>query len=191
VDHVHTDILGARSIVETYHGQPNADTAAQRRIASGYVGCWVFAMGTNDAANQAVGGVVPLDERIDRLMKDIHGQPALWLTLRTQLRTGPWRESQMLAWNAALGRACQRYPNLRVYDWAAQVEDSWFGPDGIHFTSTGYAERGRLTADALALAYPRNGAASPTCFVKPDPEWSAPAPPTQPKAQRITPDRRR
>jgi peptidoglycan/LPS O-acetylase OafA/YrhL len=197
VDHVHTDILGARSIVETYHGQPNADTATQRRIAAGYVGCWVFAMGTNDAANQAVGGVVPMDERIDRLMKDIHGQPALWLTLRTQLRTGPWRESQMLAWNAALGRACRRYPNMRVYDWASQVEDSWFGPDGIHFTSTGYAERGRLTADALALAYPRDGDASPTCFVKPDPQWSAPAPPKQPKrakqpkADRVTPDRRR
>ena len=40
---------------------------------------------------------------------------------------------------------------------------------------------GRLTADALALAYPRDGDASPTCFVKPDPQWSAPAPPKQPK----------
>ena len=189
VGHVETDILGARSIVETYHGQPNADTATQRRIAKGYVGCWVFAMGTNDAANQAVGGVVSMDERIDRLMQDIHGQPALWLTLRTQLSSGPWRETQMEAWNAALGRACRRYPNLRVYDWAGQVEDSWFGPDGIHFTSTGYAERGRLTADALALAYPLNGETSSTCLVEPDPAWSAPQP--KPQAERVTPDPRR
>jgi hypothetical protein len=34
------------------------------------------------------------------------------------------------------------------------VRDGWFIDDGIHFTSTGYAARGRLIADALLEAFP-------------------------------------
>jgi peptidoglycan/LPS O-acetylase OafA/YrhL len=167
VSNVTTDVLGARSIVETYEGQPNADTATRERVAGGYDGCWVFAMGTNDTANQFVGGVVPLDERIDRLMDDINGAPALWLTLRTRLSSGPWQDAQMQKWNEALESACNRYPNLRIYDWRSQVRDSWFSSDGIHFTSDGYRQRGKRIANALATAFPVDGSASSSCLVVP------------------------
>ena len=43
---------------------------------------------------------------------------------------------------------------MRIYNWAADVKDPWFVEDGIHFTSEGYAERGRLIADALQEAFP-------------------------------------
>ena len=165
--HVQTDILGARSIVERYKGQPNAQEATAKRIGSGYDGCWVFALGTNEAANVAVGSNVGLDQRIDLLMQEIKGQPAMWLTVKTLRSSGPWAEAQMQKWNGALQRACGRYPNMRVYDWAAQVKDPWFISDGIHFTTPGYRERARRTAQALATAFPADGRSPGGCLVTP------------------------
>ncbi len=167
VENVDTDILGARSIVEHYHDQPNAQEATASRMDDGYDGCWVFAMGTNEVANQAVGGVVPLDERIDLLMNEIDGQPAMWLTVKTRLSSGPWANEEMAKWNDALLDACERYPNLRVYDWASEVHDGWYIPDGIHFTTPGYVQRARRTAQALAVAFPFEGSPSDDCFVTP------------------------
>ena len=83
-------------------------------------------------------------------MQEIKGQPAMWLTVKTLRTSGPWAEEQMQKWNAALRRACARYPSMRVYDWAAQVKDPWFISDGIHFTTPGIPGPGRLTARALA-----------------------------------------
>jgi peptidoglycan/LPS O-acetylase OafA/YrhL len=164
---VDTDILGARSIVERYKGQPNAQDATTKRIAAGYDGCWVFALGTNEAANVFVGGTPGLPGRIDLLMHEVKGQPVLWLTVRTLRTSGPWAEAQMQKWNAALAAACTRYPNMRVYDWAAQVQDAWFISDGIHFTTPGYRERARRTALALAKAFPTTGHSPASCSVVP------------------------
>jgi peptidoglycan/LPS O-acetylase OafA/YrhL len=167
VGSVQTDILGARSIVERYKDQPNAQEATAKRIDAGYDGCWVFAMGTNEAANVFAGGRPGLDGRIDLLMHEIKGQPVLWLTVKTLQTSGPWAEAQMRDWNAALASACTRYPNMRVYDWAAQVQDSWFIFDGIHFTTPGYRERAERTARALATAFPADGPAPGSCVVTP------------------------
>ena len=52
---VQTDI-SVRSIVERWHHLPNAQDAVKAELDRGYQGCWVMAMGTNEAANQAVGG---------------------------------------------------------------------------------------------------------------------------------------
>jgi len=48
---------------------------------------------------------------------------------------GPWSGPNMPAWNEARVVAEARYPNIALYDWAAIVRDSWFEPDGIHYTS--------------------------------------------------------
>jgi hypothetical protein len=164
---VQTDILGARSIVEHYKGQPNAQEATAKRVDAGYDGCWVFAMGTNEAANVYAGSTVGLDQRIDLLMKEIKGQPVMWLTVKTLRPSGPWAEQQMLKWNAALLSACARYPNMRVYDWASQVTNAWFISDGIHFTTPGYRERAKRTAQALATAFPADGQSPNGCLVIP------------------------
>lgn len=148
------DISGARSIVETWRDQPNARTAVTKRIDAGYDGCWVFAMGTNDSANQAVGSRFDSDERIDRLMKPIDGQPAVWVMVKTLVSKGPYANKNMQKWNAALIRACDRYPTMRVYDWPAQVHDDWYIKDGIHFSSRGYKNRSQLIARSLATAFP-------------------------------------
>jgi hypothetical protein len=162
---VRTDILGARSIVEKWHGQPNAQDAVGSIRASGYHGCWTIAMGTNDAANQAVGGVYSYAQRIDLLMHRIGNQPVLWLTVKSLLSSGPYADANMVRFDDALRAACHRYPNLRIYDWRSEVRDSWFISDGIHFTSAGYAERARRIADALARAFPAHGGPSASCVV--------------------------
>ena len=148
------EIAGARSIVETYDGQPNAYTVAQQLVQHGYRGCWVLALGTNDTADVYVGSPVGLAARITRMMTLIGAQPVMWVNVRSLLASGPYSESNMLAWNRALLQACTRYPDMRVYDWAAAARDSWFIADGIHYTSAGYAARAFLIARALASAFP-------------------------------------
>jgi peptidoglycan/LPS O-acetylase OafA/YrhL/lysophospholipase L1-like esterase len=156
------EISGARSIVETYHNQPNAYTVAQQLKQEGYQGCWVLALGTNETADVYVGSPVGLAARIRQMMSLIGGQPVMWVNVKSLLATGPYSETNMLAWNRALIKACARYPNMRVYDWASVVKNSWFIPDGIHFTSRGYAARARRIARALAGAFPADGAAAGT-----------------------------
>ena len=61
----------------------------------------------------------------------------------------------MQDWDKALLDACDRYPNMRIYDWASDVKDNWFIDDGIHFTSQGYAERGPADRRRAAGSLPR------------------------------------
>jgi peptidoglycan/LPS O-acetylase OafA/YrhL/lysophospholipase L1-like esterase len=148
------EVSGARSIVETWHGFPNAYTVAEQLIERGYQGCWVLALGTNDAADVAVGSNVGVAARIQRMMSLIGDQPVMWVNVVSLLASGPYSNSNMQQWNQALLQACPSYPNMRVYDWAAVAQPSWFIPDGIHYTPYGYAQRARLIADALAHAFP-------------------------------------
>jgi peptidoglycan/LPS O-acetylase OafA/YrhL len=161
------EISGARSIVETYQGYPNAYTVAQQLIRQGYRGCWVLALGTNDTADVAVGSSVGLAARIKQMMSLIGNQPVMWVNVRSLLAAGPYSESNMLLWNSALIQACASHPNMRVYDWAAAAKDGWFISDGIHYTSVGYAARARLIASALAAAFPDQAQAGPQdCLVR-------------------------
>jgi hypothetical protein len=157
VSSVRTDISGARSVVEVLPGQINGYDAAQSSYASGFRGCWVMALGTNDTADVAVGSDVGLMTRIERMMKAAHGEPVMWVNLRSLLASGPYSEANMVTWDSTLVRACARYPNMRVFNWAALAKTKWYISDGVHFTSAGYAVRGRLIAQALARAFPRTG----------------------------------
>jgi len=162
----HLEITGATSIVETLPGGTNAYDVARSLIANGFDGCWVLALGTNDTADVYVGSSVALDTRIERMMSVIGDQPVMWVTAKSLLAGGPYSESNMEHWNSTLIEACSRYPNMKVFDWASMVRDGWFIPDGIHYTSAGYAARARLSSDALAQAFPASGATpGSACFV--------------------------
>jgi peptidoglycan/LPS O-acetylase OafA/YrhL len=160
------EISGARSIVEIFQGQPNAQQVAQQHIASGFHGCWILAMGTNDVDNLSTGSNVGLPERIDRMMSSVHGQAVMWINAVTLVRSGPYAEDGMLRWNRALGAACQKYPNMRVFDWASWARPSYFIPDGIHYYTPGYIARTHLIARALAAAFPYGQSPSPSCVVR-------------------------
>jgi peptidoglycan/LPS O-acetylase OafA/YrhL/lysophospholipase L1-like esterase len=151
------EISGARSIVETLPGQVNGYNVALSLVHRGFRGCWVLALGTNDTADVAVGSNVGLATRIQRMMSVAHGEPVLWINVISLLANGPYSEASMQRWNAALLQACSHYPNMRVYNWAAVAQRSWFISDGIHYTSVGYAARGRDIANALAQAFPAVG----------------------------------
>ncbi len=157
VKHVITEISGARSIVEVLPGQVNGYNVAKSLVSSGYQGCWVIALGTNDTANVAIGSNVSRAARIAEMMSVTRGQPVMWVNVRSLLAGGPYAESNMELWDKALLHACARYPNMRIYDWASIVRTSWYISDGIHFTSQGYIARGHDIARALARAFPLHG----------------------------------
>ena len=121
----------------------------------------MLVLGTNDTADVYVGSTVGQATRIQRMMSLIGNQPVMWVTVKSLLTSGPYAESQMQLWNGALIRACVRYPDMRVYDWAADAQSSWFIADGIHYTSAGYAARAHLIAQALAAAFPASGHRAP------------------------------
>jgi lysophospholipase L1-like esterase len=157
VRHVQTDASGGRSIVEELPGQQNGYRVATAWYGAGYRGCWVIALGTNDAANIAVGSNVGAQARIAEMMAAAHGEPVLWVNTQTDLTSGPWAESNMQQWNSALVQASAHYPNMRIFNWAAMVQPGWYLSDGIHYTSAGYAIRAAAIAHALTLAFPADG----------------------------------
>src|SRR6202042_322001 len=108
-------------------------------------------------ANVAAGSAVGLMARIERMMSVAYGEPALWVNTRTELPGGPCSEANEAGWDATLVRALARYPNMRIFNWAAVARPGWFLPDGIHYTSAGCAARAQAIADALARAFPQTG----------------------------------
>lgn len=159
------EIRGATSIVETLPGQSNGVETAKKLKAKGFHGCWVIAYGTNDTADVYVGSQVGLKDRIDKMMSLIGDQPVMWVTVKSLLSSGPYSEANMQDWNRALVQACDRYPNMRVFDWASLVKDDWFISDGTHYTSEGYKHRASLTTSALVHAFPGKGKSS-GCVVR-------------------------
>jgi hypothetical protein len=160
------EVSGARSIVETFNGLPNAATVAQSHIAHGFHGCWILALGTNDVADVQVGSPFRLTARIARMMSIIGDQPVLWVDAVTLDQTGPYAEQGMQQWNEDLVAACNRHPNARVFDWAAYAKPQWFIPDGIHYYSPGYVARAHLISRGLAHAFPEAEPPSASCVVK-------------------------
>lgn len=148
------DIAGARSIIETVGNTPNAYDAAKAIKASGFDGCWILGLGTNDTANQEVGSPYDSKNRIERMMSVIGDDPVMWVNVKTLLKTGPYANANMRRWNEAVEQACSRHPNLMYFDWPSVVRDGWFIDDGIHFTSRGYAARSHAIANALSEAFP-------------------------------------
>jgi hypothetical protein len=149
-------VVGATSIVESLPGTPNAYQMASEVLKTGYHGCWVLALGTNDTADVYVGSNIGRVQRIQKMMKLLRNQPVMWVEVTSLLSSGPYAEQNMRLWNAALKQELPNYPNMRIYDWPAVAQKAWFINDGIHYTSLGYAHRATAIADALAYAFPAN-----------------------------------
>ena len=148
------DGSGARSIVETLPDQINAyDTAVAQR-ATGFSGCWVLELGTNDAANVAHGSSVDLATRIDHMMSVIGSDPVLWVDVISHRDSGDYSADNMRMWDSALDEARHRYPNLRVFAWSTVARAEWFKSDGLHYTTDGYTTFAHSLADAVAAAFP-------------------------------------
>jgi peptidoglycan/LPS O-acetylase OafA/YrhL len=154
VEHSIMKIVGATSVVESLPGTQNAADMANQVKQGGYNGCWVLALGTNDTADVYVGSNVSRLARIQKMMNLIGNQPVMWVEVTSLLSSGPYSEQNMELWNQALQQAQSQYPNMRIYNWPAVAQKSWFIDDGIHYTTIGYAHRATDIADALAEAFP-------------------------------------
>jgi hypothetical protein len=189
VQTVYTNITGARSVVEVLPGTTNAYDAAKHLIRSGFSGCWVLALGTNDTADVAVGSSVGLAARIAEMMRVTRGEPVMWVNVISLLHSGPYAEANMLKWDNALMQACARYPNMRVFNWSALPKPGWFINDGIHYTSAGYEKRALYIADGLAMSFPAMSSSS-GCLVSLPSTLTTPAPspsPTSPSPTSASP----
>ena len=167
VKHVHMEVSGARSIVETFEGIPNAATVAKGYVHSGYHGCWILALGTNDSADVNAGSNVGLKARIAQMMSIIGDQPVMWVNVLT-IAGSPqyYEESGMRRWDQDLVAACRRYSSMRVLNWAALAKHRWFIPDGVHYTTVGYEHRTKVIVHGLVRAFPRGRAPSSSCVVR-------------------------
>ena len=162
------EISGGRAIVEKLNGHPSAYEIVSGKHSGGYKGCWVFALGIGDAAT--IHGNIPgLSHRIDWMMDVAGGTPVLWTTTKTLLKKGPYDDAYMRSWNEALTQACTRHPNMRVFDWASEVQDGWYLADQIHPNDLGSKERAARIARALAVAFPKDGPSPNGCLVRSTP----------------------
>lgn len=167
VKHVHMEVSGARSIVETYQGIPNGATVAQNYIHNGYHGCWILALGTNDSADVNAGSNVGLKARIHQMLSIIGDQPVMWINVLT-IAGSPeyYEESGMHRWDEDLLAACRTHPSMRVLNWAALAKHKWFIPDGVHYTTVGYEHRTKAIVHGLVNAFPRGRPPSASCLVR-------------------------
>src|SRR6188474_2925579 len=95
----HLEVAGARSIYENFEGEPNAQEVAEAWKSEGFKGCWVIAMGTNEAANVAAGSSVTYDDRIDSMMATIGDEPVIWVNVKSLVPSGPYSETNMEDWD--------------------------------------------------------------------------------------------
>ena len=170
-------IEGGTSIVEALPGTEDAFQMAKALVQQGYRGCWVLALGTNDAADVYVGSNVGVTQRVKEMMSLIGDQPVLWVNAVTLVSSGPYAEAHMRRWDQALVAACPHYPNMAVFNWAATAQRSWFISDGIHYSSEGSAKRAAAIADALATAFPAGGPQgrrAGACVIDGTPRWHLP-----------------
>ena len=151
---VRLEISGARSVIEHIDDQEGGERVAQRLRRNGFHGCWVIALGTNDAANVDAGSAYGYRERIDRMMAIIGDDPVLWVDTVTRKSGGHYASEHMRLFNQALVKAHARYPTLRAYQWSEEAQEQWFAGDGLHYTAGGYAYRAALIAGALAAEFP-------------------------------------
>jgi lysophospholipase L1-like esterase len=114
---------------------------ALRRYGSSLPRVIVVSAGTNDDPGRVSGFA-----RIVRETLTIAGRSrcVVWSTIVRP----PYQGVSYAGYNRALEAIAARRGNLRVFDWAsmARANPSWFGPDGVHPTATGYRARAAAIA---------------------------------------------
>ena len=154
------DVTGARSTVEALEGDPTILDSVNQLLQQGYGegDCWVIGAGVNDAANRAVGGSGEEDWRVDQIMQVLGKARVMWPTAKTNLDSGAYANANMAPFNEALLKARDRYPNLVVYDWAADARTEWFlEGDDVHYNTGGNEKRAEYFSKAIAKAFPADG----------------------------------
>lgn len=154
VTHASIDSAVGRAVVEQVAdaspGLTALTTISQQTPAPD---CYIVALGTNDAVMEASGSSVKAADRISRVMAIAAGRPVLWPTVKTTAAATATNQyaspEAMQDFDTALQAAKAQYPNLTVFDWAAEASDDLFAGDGIHYTAAGTERRITRFAEAL------------------------------------------
>ena len=156
VEHWIDDSSGGRSVRERVADwQRNALEVADAIRKSGFHGCWVVMIGTNDAANVAAGSNLGYEDRIRQMLYVFGDDPVLWVDAATIRGTTAYRNDNMRAWNDVLNRIAGERDNVKVMPWSQLVQPDWYVEDGIHMGTEGRIWRAAFTAAALADYFPR------------------------------------
>jgi hypothetical protein len=155
VTDVRLDISGGRSIVETLPGQTNGADAIAALRSSGFDGCWIVALGTNDAANISAGSNADAANRVDRIIDATGGGRLLWINASTITDSGHWARANTVRWNDDLAALLVGRGNVGLADWdSIASQNAWFVSDGIHPNRAGLAARAQFIADNLRVFFP-------------------------------------
>lgn len=154
VTHTSIDSAIGRAVVEQVgDASPGLDALTAMSKQTPAPDCYIVALGTNDAVMEASGSSVKAADRISRVMAIAAGRPVLWPTVKTTTAAAATNQyaspEAMQAFDTALQAAKAQYPNLTVFDWAAEASDDLFAGDGIHYTAAGTERRITRFAEAL------------------------------------------
>ena len=144
------DIQGSRSITrEPNKKYPSGLTAVRSARAAGFdPPSWVVALGCNDmwfiARKKGIAA-----EMLDKMLTEIGSDRHVFFLTYWQKQNGAWPK-----FNEALRGATQRWPNLRVADWAALAKQhpEWHGADGAHYNGKGAKARNTYLVDTMIQA---------------------------------------
>lgn len=185
------NISGGRAAIGRLLGRPNTMDVLTPQLTTSFDGCYLLALGVNDAADSAVlQSTSQMRLRIDLVMKRIGDRPVLWPLISTSTGRTPryYQNVHMQTFNAQLREATKRYPKLRLYDWPTEMDTAWIEADGVHDRRIGSRERALMYSRALAVAFPR-GLPMNTSTVVGSVWRSAPSPANRPSLPAIAGDR--
>ena len=153
--------LGARATNMALGDDPSGNDSIKKILNEGVdpQTCWVIALGVNNAANMAVAGRDNAAEEIKTTMEILEpNYPVMWVAPVTSSTMTPrwYDEPRMQHWNESLFAAMSTYPNLWVYRWDQEVDQSWFlEGDGVHYNQEGNTQRSLHFSQALVKAFPK------------------------------------
>ena len=154
---VRIDARGGRGIATFMYIDVTGIEAVRRIKATGFDGCWVMALGTNDTANTDYWVAAPDEQHawrvnlIRSMMIELDGAPVVWVNTHLTEPDIDYSAADAKAWNAALREVAFAYPNMMIFDWDAVAADhpEWTKDDHVHDTPEGSTERARIVARAV------------------------------------------
>lgn len=148
---VNYSATGGQALIEKTKGVSGTDVIATQARAiddDNDAVCWVIAYGTNDANNNAAGGVGPA-ERIDAALEATGGiGQVFWVAPNVAESTSFSEAADEFTKEL---RKRDRAGELTLIDVSGDVKPSHFASDGIHLTAEGYTTMAEAVVESVAL----------------------------------------
>jgi hypothetical protein len=156
---VRIDAKGGRGIASFMFDDMTGLDAVRRIKATGFDGCWVMALGTNDTANTDFLVHAPEQQHqwriglIRSMMDELDGAQVVWVNTHLIKPDIEYSSHDAAAWNAALREVAGAYTNMQIFDWNAIANDhpEWTRGDWVHDTPEGSAQRAEIVSRAVTM----------------------------------------